>query len=305
VTLVDACADGAVAPAALAAAVRASTALVALMLANNETGAVSDVAGAAAAVRAAAAAAGARAPPFFLCDASQAAGKVRVDAATLGADALVVAGHKLGAPKGVGATVLARGAPHLPPLLLGGGQERGARAGTENVALAAALGAAADAAAAWLAGGGEAAHAALRARLAARLVARLGAARVVIHGPLGAATASGGGGGGARADGLEARLASAPHTLSNTLSVGLRGARAAALVTALGARLAFSAGAACHAGEDEPSHVLAAMGVEREAACGTVRLSLARGTTADEVDAAADLLADAVEAQDTARAGAP
>ena len=323
VTLVAPGADGRVAAAAVAAAVCADTALVAVMLANNETGVVNDVAACAAAARAAARAAGAAAAPFILVDASQAAGKMRVDLHALGADALVLAAHKLYAPKGVGATVLARGAPPLPPLLAGGGQEGGARAGTENVAFICAFGEAAEEAGEWLASGGEAAHAALRARLAARLVARLGARRVVIHGPLGAAAAGGGGDGDGDGDsgplgavvagggdgdsgplgaaagdgggGLESRLRAAPHTLTNTLSIGFAGARASALVRDVGDALAISAGSACHAGAEEPSHVLAAMGVARDAAVGTVRLSLLRAATAADVDAAADLLAAAVE----------
>lgn len=288
VTRVDAGADGRVDAELFAAAAAASpdTVLVSLMLANNETGALNDVARAARLICAAAAAAH-RPPPFIHCDASQACGKISVNLHALGVDGLTLAGHKLYAPKGVGATVLRAGATLPRPLLLGGSQEGGARAGTENVAFAAALGASAEVAQQWLTEqDGVACHTALRARLAETLTHKLKAANrnILIHGPT-----------------------NPQHTLPNTLSFGVSGLRASALVRVLHDSVALSAGSACHAGDTEhASHVLASMGrggaaaaaggvdIFNDFARGTLRLSLARGSTEDDIDIAAQLIVDAV-----------
>ncbi len=302
VTLIDAGADGRVdADAVAAAASEPGTALVSLMLANNETGVINDVARAARLVRANAVAGG-RSAPFFHCDASQAAGKIDVDFARLGADALTLAGHKLYAPKGIGATVLRAGVVAPPALLRGGSQEDGSRAGTENVAFAAAMGAAAEAARAWLQSGGADRQARLRARLALALSRNFANAGIsaVAHGPLAGPFQS--------RSCEEDFLAAGAHTLPNTLSVGIRGCRASALVRHLRDTVAVSAGSACHAGHQEhASHVLASMGrgggVERlgglaafgDFARGTLRLSLSRHTTELDIDQAVILIVDAVE----------
>jgi cysteine desulfurase len=241
-----------------AVALRPGTTVVALMLANNETGVLQPVD----AVATLAHAAGAR----LACDAVQAAGKVPVDFAKLGADYLVISGHKIGGPKGAGALVLRRGAP-LSPLFRGSGHERGRRGGTENLPGIVGLGAAAAAAAREL-DTEPARLAALRDRLESGI--RAVAPEAVVHG-----------------DG-------APR-LPNTVNVSFPGARSDHLLMALDrAGIAVSAGAACASGAVEPSPVLTAMGVPRELAVCAVRFSLGRTSTAGEVEAVVDALRAAV-----------
>ena len=262
-------ARGVVDPAAVADAVKpGETALVSVMLANNEVGSVMDVAAISAAVKAR------DAGILVHTDAAQAVGKIDVNAKRLGVDYLTLVGHKFGAPKGVAALYHRRGAP-LRSMLFGGGQEGGLRAGTEAVPSVVALGAAA---AIWTREGAAiAAHsAAMRDRLRRRLEAALGPERCAVNGPLGA--------------GGEA--------LPNVLSFAVRGARAARVLGDVGDRVAASASAACHSGSDAVSAVLLAVGVETELALGTLRLSVGRHTTAREVDAAADVLAAAILAAD-------
>ena len=200
--------DGLLDPAAVARACGKPTRLVSVMLANNETGALQPVAEIARAARASGA--------LVHTDAAQACGKIPVDVNELGVDFLTLAGHKLYAPKGVGALYLRRGLD-LPPLLLGGGQERGLRSGTENVALACGLGAACALAARDLE-----AEAERQRRLGDRLLAGLGAldAELLVH------------------------TRNAPR-LHNTLSIGFRDLDAGLLVEGLALRdAAVSAGAA-------------------------------------------------------------
>ncbi len=254
-------AEGLVDAADVAAAVTERTILVSVMHSNNEVGSVQPIARIAAAARAAC--------PGVLVhtDAAQSVGKVALDVAELGVDMLTVVGHKFGAPKGVAALYKRRGL-RLPPLLHGGGQEAGLRAGTECVVLQVALGRAAEIALAELPQLRE--HmAATRDRLAELLTEGLGAENVRVNGPV-------------RAD----------ERLPNTLSVGLRGVRAAELLAALSERVAASASAACHSGEaaHSVSSVLRAMGVPLEYAVGTLRLSTGRHTTMSEVERAAELI---------------
>ncbi|KAK9827737.1 hypothetical protein WJX81_007982 [Elliptochloris bilobata] len=268
-TLVPVDAEGRVCLESLRAALRpGSTAVVSLMHANNETGALQPVAEAAAAARAAGA--------LVHCDAAQSIGKVQVDVNELGADLLTVVGHKFGAPKGVAALYIRSGV-RLAPFLHGGGQEGGRRAGTESILLAAGLGAAAALARAELAAAG--AHmAACRDRLQRGLLAAFPPGATRVNGPSDDA-----------------------HRLPNTLSIGIRGLSAAAALEALADSLAASSGAACHApgggGDDggaRISGVLQAMAVPRENALGTLRLSTGRHTTLEEVDrAVAFILAEA------------
>ena len=245
----------------LRAALREDTALVSLMYANNEVGTIQAMAELAAVCRE-------RGVPLHT-DAAQAVGKVPTRVAELGVDLLSVAGHKLYAPKGVGALYVRNGV-RLAPVLLGAGQERGLRPGTENVAWAVALGAAAELARTSLLQEGQRLSG-LRDRLQEKLLTGLGA-------------------GGVRVQALQAAR------LPNTLSVSLRGVAANELVGHLAPRLALSAGAACHAGEVHASSVLQAMGVEPIWAMGTVRLSLGRGTTEEEIDRAAVLVIQAAQA---------
>jgi len=248
VTRVPVGGEGVVDPAAVVAACDGDTALVSVMLANNETGALQPVAELGAAL------AGLGIPMH--CDASQAVGKIPVHMPSLGVQYLTLAGHKLYAPKGVGALVLAPGV-EVPPLLHGGGQEGGRRAGTENVALIAGLGAAC-ALAADLEGEGERQRS-LGKRLL-RGLDRLGA-RYCLH-------------------------SAGAQRLPQTLFVGFLGLKAGDLLSGLvGFDVAVSGGAACHGAETNVSHVLAAMGTPPEYAAGTLRFSWGRETTAADVDA--------------------
>jgi cysteine desulfurase len=244
---------GRVDPAAVAAAMRDDTALVSLMLANNEVGTLQPVREVAARCR----------ERGIAChtDAAQAVGKVPVDVNELGVDLLSVAGNKLYAPKGVGALFIRDGL-EIAPQIRGAGHERGLRAGTESVLLAVGLGTACELARHEVAAESERLRG-LRDRLAARL--REGCPGLVEHGH-------------------------PDHRLPNTSSVAFPGVDAGALLESLAEEVAASAGAACHAGAATVSHVLQAMGVAPEIASATVRLSVGRFTTTDEVDRAAGLI---------------
>ncbi|MFT4211778.1 MAG: cysteine desulfurase family protein [Microbacterium sp.] len=245
VTLLPVDGRGRVDPAELAAAARADTALASVGYANNEVGTVQDAAG----LAAAAAAAGI---PLHL-DAVQAAGWLPLSGT--GADAISIAGHKLGAPKGTGVLAV-RGRIPLEPLLHGGGQERGRRSGTENVAGAVAVATALELA--------EAERSAESARVAA--VRDEVVARVLTAVPA-------------------ARLTGDPvHRLPGTASFTFAGTSGEAVLLELERRgITSSSGSACAAGSDEPSHVLVAMGVPADVARTAVRLTFGHGP----VDAAA------------------
>lgn len=232
-------------------------ALVSVMLANNETGVLQPVAEAAAWARTRGA--------LVHCDAVQAVGKVPVNVDALGCDLLSVSGHKIYGPQGVGALYVRRGTP-MRALLHGGSQERNRRAGTENVAGAVGLGAAAELARGLLAFE-PARLAALRDRLEERLLT-LPDARINGRGP----------------------------RLPGTTNVSFGTRDAVPLLMALDlAGVAVSTGAACAAGAPEPSHVLLAMGLDRDVVQASLRFSLGRGTTAEEIDRAADLVVQAAE----------
>ena len=249
---VPATADGRIDLAALAKALAApgGRPLVSLMLANNETGVLQPVSEAAAMVHAAGG--------LLHVDAVQAAGRVPCDINAIGADLMTVSAHKIGGPKGVGALVLRSQAVHLAdPLIKGGGQERGARAGTENVAGIAGFGAAAAAALESLS-----ADAARMTELHNRLERGLRdiAPDVMIFG--------------AQAE-----------RLPNTTLFGVPGMKAETAVIAFDLDgVAVSSGAACSSGKVAPSHVLAAMGVPPPLARGAVRVSLGASTTETDVD---------------------
>jgi cysteine desulfurase len=244
--------DGRLDLAALAAAiVNTPRPLVSLMLANNETGIVQPVAEAAAIVHAAGG--------LIHVDAVQAAGRIPCDMTALGADLLTLSAHKIGGAKGAGALIRAREDVHFPePLVRGGGQERGLRAGTENIAGIAAFGAAA--AAALTGRDGEAAHISrLRNRLEAGLLAATPDATVFGR------------------DIVE--------RLPNTTLFALPGVKAETAVIAFDLEgVAVSSGAACSSGKVQPSHVLAAMGVSGALQRGAVRVSLGWNTTEADVE---------------------
>ena len=237
----------------LAAALRPDTALVSVMAANNESGVLFPVAEAGRIVRSHGA--------LFHVDATQAAGKIPVDAAAWGADLLNLSGHKFHGPKGTGLLFLRRGV-RLKPLMLGGSQERGRRGGTENVPGLVGLGKAAELALARLP---EMARVrALRDRFEVELATRVTNLR--IHG--------------AGAD-----------RLPNTSLMGFAGLEGEALQLKLAEHgICVSTGSACSTGMREPSHVLRAMQVPDAFAHGTVRFSLGRTTTEDQIGRVLDRL---------------
>jgi cysteine desulfurase len=224
--------------------------LVSLMLANNETGVVQSISKAAHLIH--------EAGGLLHVDAVQGAGRISCDINDLGANLLTLSGHKIGAPKGAGALIWRDGTlPLADPLIRGGGQERGGRAGTENVPGIAGFGAAAAAARAGLAG-----DSARMAALRDRLEAGLGAAspEVVIFGR------------------------QAPR-LPNTTLFAVPGMKAETAVIAFDLEgVAVSSGAACSSGKVQPSHVLAAMGVPSQLARAAVRVSLGPATTESDID---------------------
>jgi cysteine desulfurase len=236
----------------LLAAIDAGTALVTLMHANNETGVLQPVAGVAEAARAAGA--------VLHTDAAQSVGKLPVHVRELGVDLLSVAGHKLYAPKGVGALYVRRGTP-LVPFLLGAGHERGMRPGTENVASIVGLGAACERARLDLEAEGVRVGS-LRDRLWRRLQERIPGVALNGH---------------------------AQQRLPNTLSVRFPGLSGETLLAAT-PEVAASTGSACHAGGEEPPAVVVLMGVPPREALGTVRLTLGRGTSVEDVERAAAAL---------------
>jgi cysteine desulfurase len=224
--------------------------LVSIMHANNETGVVQPVARAAAIVHAAGG--------LLHVDAVQSAGRIPCDINAIGADLVTLSSHKMGGPKGIGALVTGGAAIHLAdPLIKGGGQERGARAGTENVAAIAGFGAAAEAAARDLAPDAARA-AALRARLEQGIAAI--SPGVVFFGQT-------------------------SERLPNTTLFAVSGIKAETALIALDLDgIAVSSGAACSSGKVKASHVLAAMGVDPALGRGALRLSLGAATTEHEVD---------------------
>jgi cysteine desulfurase len=223
-------------------------ALVSVMLANNETGAVQPVAEAGEIVHSAGG--------LLHVDAIQAFGKIRFDINAMNADLVTLSAHKIGGPKGVGALLLAEGLPGPEPLLRGGGQELGRRAGTENVAGIAGFGAAAKAAMAVLQG-----EAIRLKNLQNRLETGLRRTAGVIV------------------------FADEVARLPNTTLFAIPGLKAETAVIGFDlAGLAVSSGSACSSGKVQPSHVLEAMGFGSELAEGAVRLSLGWSTSDADVD---------------------
>ena len=233
-------------------AVTDRTVLVTLMHANNETGTVQPIAEVSPAVHAAGA--------LLHTDAAQSVGKVEVPVDELGVDLLSIAGHKLYAPKGVGALYVRTGVA-LEPVLRGAGHERGLRPGTENVASIVGLGVACEIARTTLAK--ESARVrALRDELWSLLHAHIPGLALNGHDTL---------------------------RLPNTLNVRFPGARGSA-VLAGASGIAASTGSACHEGGESASVVLLAMGLAADEALGSVRLSLGRATAAEDIHRAAEQL---------------
>jgi len=257
VSCLDVDRDGRVDPGHVRAALTPSTVLVTVMHANNETGTLQPIADIAEICRSRGV--------LLHTDAAQSVGKLPVDVDDLGVDLLTLVGHKMYAPKGVGALYVRDGVS-LEPLVGGGGQERGLRAGTENVALAVALGAAADLSARALAAGEAARLAALRDQLHTELARRL-PGRVHLHGH-------------------------PTHRLPNTLNIRVDGVSGADLLAAA-PDVAASTGPACHSRDHRPSSGLLALGLSRQLAAGAVRLSVGRWTTPQAIGTASAALAHA------------
>ncbi len=251
--------------------------LVSVMWANNETGVVQPMAAIAAALAEARETArqaglpGGRTRIVWHTDATQAVGKLPVDVMAAGVDLLTLAGHKFHGPKGVGALWLRRGV-RVRPQQLGGPQETERRGGTENVPGVIGLGVAAESAAEFVMSAAEIDRLrGLRDRLETKIVEALtGTVEVVVN-------------------------SAGVDRLWNTTNLGFRGLEAEAILLGLSERgVCASAGAACSSGSLEPSPVLRAMGVEEAVAHGSIRLSLSRFTTQDEVDCAAAVVAQVV-----------
>ncbi|OJV84650.1 MAG: cysteine desulfurase NifS [Cellulomonas sp. 73-92] len=260
VTVLPVDATGTVDPQAVEDAIDEDTVLVSVMHANNETGTIQPIAQIARIAHAHGA--------LMHTDAAQSTGKIAVDAGTLGVDLLTVVGHKVYAPKGVAALYVAPGVA-LRPVVGGGGQEGGLRAGTENVPYAVGLGRAAELAVAALAAGETTRLAGLRDQLHARLDELL-PGRVHLNGH-------------------------PTDRLPNTLNLSIDGVRALNVLDRLDGA-AVSAGSACHSGQDTPSPVLTAMGVPRQQALSALRLSLGRWSTSAEADQAAERISAATRA---------
>jgi cysteine desulfurase len=254
VTRVPAETSGLIDAARAAAAIDDKTALVTVIHAQNEIGTIQPIAEIAAAAR--------RHGALTHVDAAQSVGKIAVNVEELGADLLSIAGHKLYAPKGVGVLYIRRGV-EVPPLLLGAGQERGRRPGTENVPYIVALGEA--------------------CRVAGRMLEREAERLSALTGDLLAAL---------KRDIPGLILVGDPkRRLPNTLNVLFPNASGRKVLEKC-SRVLASTGSACHADSEEPSAILTALGIPRDSALGAVRLSLGRGTTKENVaDAAADLAA--------------
>jgi cysteine desulfurase len=255
---------GRVDPADVQRAITPRTILITVMHANNEVGTLQPIREIADVAR--------ERGILFHTDAAQSAGKVPTRVADPGIDLLTIAGHKLYAPKGVGALYVRRGI-QLEPLIHGAGHEQGRRAGTESALLAAGLGAACELARDL---GPMARVHELRDRFWQRLRDRFGD-RVVLNGH-------------------------PEHRLPNTLNVSFVGQSGAEILHRLEG-VAASTGSACHSGRTEPSPVLQAMGVPMEVGLGAIRFSLGRASTAEEIDRVVEQLSAALPASaDTRRA---
>ncbi len=257
VTVVPPRPDGALDPQEVIGALRPDTVLVSLMHANNEMGTLQPVTEVAAEA--------ARRGIAVHTDAAQSVGKVALEVRALGVDLLSLAGHKLYAPKGIGALWVRPGTP-LSPLLFGGGQERGLRPGTEPVPAIVGLGEACALVAEELPEGAPRLRA-LRDRFEAGLVSRVGDVQVNGVGT---------------------------PRLPTTSHVSFLGCDGALLLAAVPEVMA-STGSACHTGADEPSHVLRAIGASPATIRGAVRFSLGHGTSESEIERALELISRAAQ----------
>ncbi len=246
--------SGQVSPADVEAAIEAQTVLITIMHANNETGTIQPIGEIAQIAR--------RHSVLMHSDAAQTVGKIPTRVDELGVDLLTVAGHKVYAPKGIGALYVRKGL-QLEPIVYGGGQEAGRRAGTENIAFNVALGTACLLASEQLAGSQKHLQQ-LRDHLYQRLEASLpGSVHLNGH---------------------------RTERLPNTLNISVERVIGEEVLAAT-PEIASSTGSACHEGKTEPSAVLIAMGASRERALGALRLTLGRWLSEEEVEQAATLMA--------------
>lgn len=240
-------------------AITSETFLISIMHANNETGTIQPITKISEIAK--------THGVLMHSDAAQSAGKISVNVADLGVDMLTIVGHKMYAPKGVAALYVRNGV-QLHAIIGGGGQEHGLRAGTENVAFAVGFGEAAVLATQSLKDGECERLSVLRDRLENGLRKRL-PDRIHVHGH-------------------------PTEHLPNTLNLRIDGVSALALLAAMPG-IAASAGSACHAGRDEPSSVLLALGLSNAEALSAIRLSLGRWSTEDDVDRVVTQLVAAVQ----------
>jgi cysteine desulfurase len=243
----------------LARLVDESVALCTVMWVNNEIGVIQDIPALAAATKSHGA--------FFHSDAVQAFGKISIDVSRVPVDYLTISGHKIGAPKGIGALYVRRGAP-LAPLLHGGSQDRGRRPGTENVALAVGLARAAELAIEERQREWERLEG-LRDELERALLQRIPDATINGRG-----------------------APRAPHILN----ISVPGVDSESLLMALDLQgVACSAGSACQSGAIDPSHVLTAIGLPYDLAAGAIRMSLGSLTTAEDIQRVVELFPALIE----------
>jgi cysteine desulfurase len=263
-TKVDPQPNGLIDPTDILRAIRPNTRLISVMLANNETGVIQPVEE----IGKVAAQTGV----YFHIDAVQGAGKIPIDVKKIGCHILTISGHKMHAPKGIGAMYVRKGTP-VDPLIVGGSHERRRRAGTENVPSIVGLGKAAESALHALDSGIMHRLAALRDRLEQGLLAKI----------------PGTGVNGANPDGTIAPRA------ANTSNIWFDQLEGEALVIALDLKgLAVSGGSACHSGATEPSHVLMAMGLDKTRARASLRFSLLKTAADADIDYVLSVLPEAV-----------
>jgi cysteine desulfurase len=242
-------------------AITDGTVLVTIMHANNEVGTIEPVEEIGRITK--------ERGVLFHTDAAQSCGKTEVDVDKLNVDLLTLAGHKLYAPKGVGALYIRKGT-NLDKFIHGAGQEQGRRAGTENIPYVVGLGRACEKAAGTVHSFGERVKA-LRDRLYSGILDGLGEGKVKLNGH-------------------------PERRLPNTLNISIQGIVGEELLAQI-PEIAASTGSACHAGSTEPSPVLLEMGLTRGQALGALRLSLGRWSTEEEVDEASDLIVRSVESK--------
>ena len=255
---------GLIEPGDLRAALRPNTRLISVMLANNETGVIQPVEEIGKIAKEAGA--------FFHVDGVQAAGKIPIDVRRIGCHLFSISGHKMHAPKGVGAMFVRRGTP-MESLLVGGSHERRRRAGTENVAGIVGLGKATELAMKALEDGTIGRVARMRDRLEHEIL-RLPGTGVNGAGPDGKPVAR----------------------VANTTNIWFDNLEGEALVIALDLKgVAVSGGSACHSGATEPSHVLMAMGLDKTRARASLRFSLLKMATEADVDQVVSVVPEAVK----------